>query len=196
MWNTTLKKRLSRKVRTDGHKTEVDEGKKDFPTSPSCTSSAITVSEEPNVEKGLTDQEPGKKGPNEKFDGLKEKYKHPTNEEAQEIELSDSPISSHSSNIFSSSQDNETIDVPPEAIVDFCEVLDCLNDDGDKNTINHQNPLDKFEGDDDLECSKWLRFFENELGLSSESNVQQCQEMYLEPEVSSPDYFPIWHGLL
>lgn len=228
MWNTHLKKRPT-KNSDHCHKTESKENKTNYSASPSCTSSSITSAGEQNVEKALGDpglvQEVEVKKPNDKSEFIKVKCTHPSDHiEAKENSSSNSPTSSYASNFSNSGEDNKPkealefskadevmnpddgkIEIPLESDIDFWELFDSLDPlRSDKTEENEQdsNPAEKLASG--IECSKWLRFLENELGLTSDVDhlpkdqnivptAPQYQEMNLEPEIGPGlDYFPIW----
>ncbi|KAI3466319.1 hypothetical protein Pfo_022982 [Paulownia fortunei] len=231
VWNTHLKKRLTKKSAADNcHKTEDKDPKTNYSASPSCTSSSLTSSGDQNMEKALGDQgvqESEVKKPKEKPEFLKVKPTHPSDHnEAKEPSSSDSPTSSYASNFSNSNEalefsrsevinleggpDNGKVEIPLESDIDFWELFDSLDplhsakteENGGNQDPNLSNPAEKL--DSGIECSKWFRFLEKELGLTSDADhlpkdqimvptTSEYQEMHLEPEIGPGlDYFPIW----
>ncbi|CAI9756734.1 unnamed protein product [Fraxinus pennsylvanica] len=208
VWNTYLKKRLSRK-------TEASDSPMDYSDSPSSPSSSITSNEDQIME--MTDQtvqEPNAKKSNEKPEFLKVMSKHPS-DEPKETASYDSPTSSYASNFCNvsgaivtrpeerkgSTTSDEKNEIPFESDIDFWNLLDTLDPyhttNSEKNEDENSNAAAKL--DDENECKEWLRYLENELGLTggngsdnlpnTEHTTSLHQEINFEPEVV---YFPIW----
>ncbi|KAK4484931.1 hypothetical protein RD792_007534 [Penstemon davidsonii] len=203
MWNTHLKKRITRKLDENSQKTEADESKMHHSASPSCTTSSITTS--------------GHEIVRENYETLKLK--------SSEGELKETASSYHESNMshpnldkdasrpneesgFSKSGfiddqqnglDNGKMEIQFDSDIDFWELIDSLDPLQFTKTEQNDGNKDLNNFDSDFECGKWLRLLEDELGLSTSDTdtdhvpKEQGQEFNLEPEISPDlDYFPIW----
>ncbi|KAI3456682.1 hypothetical protein Pfo_013345 [Paulownia fortunei] len=234
VWNTHLKKRLSRKSAVDCHKAEAKDSKMDYSASSSCTSSSTTTSGDENMEKLLGDQgvqDSEVKKPNEKPEEfLKVISTHPSDNEPKETAASDHSPSSYSCvfNFSNSSPDNRPkqelgyskseatnpqdgldngkTEIPSDFDIGFWELMDSLDplqsNKAEQNGGEQDTNLSI--SDSEVEFSKWLRFLENELGLTSDGDhlpkdqnlvtaTPHNQEMSFQPEISPAlDYFPIW----
>lgn len=217
---------MTRKSTADCNKSEAKDSKMDHSASSSCTSSSISTSGDENMENLLGDdqrvvEETQVKNPNEK----PEFHDH---NEPKETAFSDSPSSSCVSN-FSNSRPKQALvhskspeatipqlgdlddgktDIPSDFDVDFWELMDSLdplqsNETAEKDDTNLFITEEKTHGE--VEFSMWLRFFEKELGLTSDGDHlpkdqhmmvaanPQYQEMSFEPEINTGfDYSPMW----
>ncbi|CAI9760320.1 unnamed protein product [Fraxinus pennsylvanica] len=189
VWNTHLKKRLLNRENVGFH-----------PDNDSCKSSSITCG---NGQKGILKEISTRRG---------------LIAEPKETAYSDSPTSSHAlsfSNIsqldyFSSldetvgscfnpkSSSDENIEIPFDLDVDFWNMIDTLDplqystESQSSDQYKDSNLVENSERE--VECRKWIRNLENELGLTGENigvlpQKNASQERVLEPAL---DYFPIW----
>ncbi|KAL2495733.1 myb domain protein 63 [Forsythia ovata] len=209
VWNTHLKKRSTKK-------TKVSDSPMDDSDSPSCASSSITSHEDQNMEiRDQRVQESDAKKPNEKPEFLKVISRHPS-DEPRETASSDSPTSSYASNFSNISGDNVTrleetkgsttsedkIEIPFESDIDFWTLFDSLDlfqtTNPEQNVYENSNVSSATKMlDSEDECREWLRYLENELGLTGENGGDNLpnteQKMNFEPEIDPDmDYFPIW----
>ncbi|CAA3011542.1 transcription factor MYB63-like [Olea europaea subsp. europaea] len=197
MWNTHLKKRSLNRKNVGFHQ-----------DNDSCTSSSITSCG--NGERAI--QESIFKKPNQN------KQRRGPSVEPKETVHSDSPTSSYASNFCNisllddflrldetlgsslnpKSSSDEKIDITFDFDVDFWNTIDTLDplQYSTESQSNDQYKDSNIVGNSEreVECRKWLRSLENELGLTSE-NIDEhpqknaSQERVLEPAL---DYFPIW----
>ncbi|KAG8365252.1 hypothetical protein BUALT_Bualt18G0084900 [Buddleja alternifolia] len=198
VWNTHLKKRLAKKSNNNIN----------YSTSPSFTSSSITTSDDQNTSE------------NPEF--LKKiSTAHPSDDhnEAKENSVFDSPTSSYASSFSNPIQEDKT---PNEALgfsrpgiinpgaynpddgkieipllegddIDLWEVLDSLEILQADKCEHNQGSNNLSNPGEEIECSKWLRVLENELGLASDFDNPPKEMMNFEQEISPGlDYFPMW----
>ncbi|XP_073302925.1 transcription factor MYB63-like [Primulina huaijiensis] len=207
VWNTHLKKRLTRK--------SVDN--MEHLSSPSRTSSSST--QQMQIEKSIDDQmvhQSNIEKRSQKLDSI------------EETETIDSPASSYASNYPNSTKESTVLttneatghlksdvsiiidpsgpsndgksEMPLESDVDFWDFLDSL--DPLQFSTKSEVSGEKSDGDE-IECKRWLEYLENELGLSGVDNETKEQEIVttvpqhevvnLEQEIGvALDSFPIW----
>ncbi|KZV51269.1 myb-related protein Zm1-like [Dorcoceras hygrometricum] len=198
VWNTHLKKRLTRK--------SVDN--MEHSSSQSHTSSSSTQLVQ--MDKSLDDQmihQSNMEGHSQKLDSV------------EQTTTIDSPTSSYASSYPNSSKDSAALlpneatrhpksyaddgkaEVALESDVDFWDFLDSL--DPLQFSTKSEVSGEKSDGDE-IECRRWLEYLENELGLSGVDNkitkeqeivatVPQLDGVNLEQEIGfALDSFPIW----
>ncbi|XP_073053998.1 transcription factor MYB63-like [Primulina eburnea] len=207
VWNTHLKKRLTRKSANN----------MEHLSSQSPTSSSST--QRMQIEKSIDDQmvhQPNMEKRSHKLDSI------------EETETIDSPASSYASNYPNSTKESTALttneatghlksdvsiiidpsgpsndgksEMPLESDVDFWDFLDSL--DPLQFSTKSEVSGEKSDGDE-TECKRWLEYLENELGLSGVDNETNEQEIVttvprddgvnLEPEIFvALDSFPIW----
>ncbi|XP_075524290.1 transcription factor MYB58-like [Primulina tabacum] len=208
VWNTHLKKRLTRKSANN----------MEHLSSQSRTSSSGT--QQMQIEKSIDDQMVHQSN--------MEKRSHKL-DSIEETETIDSPASSYASNYPNSTKESTALttneatghliksdvsiiidpsstsndgksEMPLESDVDFWDFLDSL--DPLQFSTKSEASGEKSDGDE-IECKRWLEYLENELGLSGVDNETKEQEIVttvprdegvnLEPEICvALDSFPIW----